>query len=303
MRIYFVIIAFLLASVCFPPAVFAQENVNIVKKCPVCKRIFPDDYIYCPYDRHTLAPTKIAVTGPKTAPPMGQEWTEPITKMEFVWIPGGCFEMGCASWAGRCKRDATPVHSVCVEGFYIGKFEVTQGEWKEIMQANPSKFSRSGDTYPVEQVSWTDVHLFITMLKEKSKTEFRLPTEAEWEYAARNKGKKDKYSGGRDLLKVGWFSGNSAGHSHQVGSKKPNGSKLYDMSGNVSEWCQDLYSKNAYLSKKRDCPICLKGAGPVIRGGSWDQPEQNCTTTARDWSMEEIKEGNIGFRLVALPIQ
>jgi formylglycine-generating enzyme required for sulfatase activity len=164
--------------------------------------------------------------------------TDPTTGMEFVAVPGGCFQMG--DTFGDRESDEKPVHQVCVSDFSIGKYEVTQGQWKAVMDSNPSRFSSCGDNCPVESVSWDDAQQFIRRLNKQSSTSYRLPTEAEWEYAARSGGKREKYSGGNDVDAVAWYYGNSA-KTHSVGQKQPNGLGIFDMSGNVWEWCSDWF--------------------------------------------------------------
>jgi formylglycine-generating enzyme required for sulfatase activity len=135
-----------------------------------------------------------------------------------------------------------------VDGFWIGKYEVTQIEWQRVMGNNLSDFK--GDRNPVEEVSWNDAQEFIKRLNAKGNGMFRLPTEAEWEYAARSGGKDEKYAGGDGVERVAWYRSNSRGKTHPVGTKAPNCLGLYDMSGNVWEWCQDWYNK------KRLLPAC-----------------------------------------------
>ena len=137
--------------------------------------------------------------------------------MEFVWVPGGCYRMGSNSG----EDDEQPVHEVCVDGFWLGKYEVTQAEWQRVMGNNPSHFK--GDRNPVEIVSWDDAQEFIKRLNAKGNGTFRLPTEAEWEYAARSGGKDEKYAGGNDVDRVAWYKSNSGGKTHPVGTKAPNG--------------------------------------------------------------------------------
>ena len=129
----------------------------------------------------------------------GDTWTEPVTDMKFMWVPAGCYQMGSNSG----EDDEKPVHEVCLNGFWMSKFEVTQGHYKKIMGTNPSNF-KSGDNYPVEWVSWNDAKNFISRLNEQSGRTFKLPTEAQWEYAARSGGKDQEYAGGNDV----------SGHGH-----------------------------------------------------------------------------------------
>ena len=219
------------------------------------------------------------------------------TGMELLYVPGGCYEMGCGSWAGKCQDDEKPVHTVCVDGFYIGRYEVTQGQWKKIMGNNPSE-SKKGDDYPVENVSWNDVQTFIKKLNRKSGKKYRLPTEAEWEYAARSGGKNEKYAGGGSVNLLAWYKDNSGEHTHKVGTKAPNGLGIYDMSGNVWEWCRDLYSENAYRQHQLKNPVYMKGgSGRVRRGGSWFSGARYCRSANRYFVSPGYRDDALGFRL------
>ena len=244
----------------------------------------------------TLAPA------PKqpTAGSPGQTWRDPVTGMEFVWVPGGTFEMGCGSWAGECSSDEKPVHSVRLSGFWLAKYEVTQGQWQKVMGNNPSHF-KNGGNYPVEFVSWVAAKAFISTLNAKDFAKFRLPTEAEWEYAARNGGKPEKYSGGDHIDRVAWYGSNyRSGSTQQVGTKAPNGLGLFDMSGNVWEWCEDVYG--SYPSSSQDNPIATGDeAGRVIRGGGWSNGPQNVRSTARRNVLPAEWNSDVGFRLVRIP--
>ncbi len=226
-------------------------------------------------------------------------WRDPVTGMEFVWVPGGCYEMGCGSWDGDCYKYSKPVHEVCVDGFWMGKFEVTQGQWKKVMGNNPSHFKK-GDRHPVEKVCWNDAKEFIRKLTSmnQGRYEFRLPTEAEWEYACRSGGKKEKYSGGTDVNRLAWYSGNSGRSTHEVGTKAPNGLGIYDMSGNVWEWCEDGYEKHAYSKHQRKNPIIEGSPGQVYRGGSWLSSARGSRSANRGSYFGWIKSYNVGFRLL-----
>ena len=151
-------------------------------------------------------------------------WIDPKTSMEFVWVPGGCYEMGCGSWTKDCLKQELPVHEVCVDGFWLGKYEVTQGQWKQLIRSNNSRFNR-GDLYPVENVSWDETQKFIKALNDQQddKYQCRLPTEAEWEYAARSGGKPEMFAGGNDAKTVAWYQTNSRQSTHPVGQRAPNG--------------------------------------------------------------------------------
>ena len=252
-------------------------------------------------DGGEIVPKEIAAQGPqgKIYEGTGISLVEPITGMEFVWVPGGCFEMGCGSWTDSCDGDEKPVHRVCVDGFWMGKYEVTQGQWKKVNGNNPSHFKK-GDNYPVENVSWKDAQRFIKKLNSMSRGgKFRLPTEAEWEYACRSGGRPEKYCGGDDVDRLAWYDGNSGSHTHPVGTKSPNGLGIYDMSGNVWEWCADWYDKNYYKSSPRRNPHGPKnGSYRVVRGGSWNDYSMNERSASRIWFRPGVQYDILGFRLI-----
>lgn len=169
---------------------------------------------------------------------IGQLWQEPLTGMEFVFVKGGHFDMQNVLDDGRLI--IRPYSDCLINDFYIGRFEVTQGQWEKIMQGNPSCY-RVSDNYPVETVSYEDVQEFIQNLNQKTGTRFRLPTSDEWEYAATSGGKREKFAGTSSDSEVGeyaWYKNNSGDHIHPVGKKKPNGLGIYDMNGNVHERVQ-----------------------------------------------------------------
>jgi formylglycine-generating enzyme required for sulfatase activity len=184
----------------------------------------------------------------------------------MVKIPSDCFQMG----SNNGQEDEQPVHRVCITQDYdLGKYEVTQGQWKTIMGSNPSEFKK-GDNYPVEKVSWNDIQDFIRKLNAKTGKHYRLPTEAEWEYACRSGGKVQTYCGSNSASSVAWYGeGWDRGH-HTVGGKSPNGLGLYDMSGNVTEWVQDWYDENYYKNSPENDPSGPSGGSDRgVRGGSW----------------------------------
>ena len=182
----------------------------------------------------------------------------------------------------------------------MGKYEVTQAQWKAVMGSNPSRFK--GDNLPVENVSWDDVQAFIRKLNQLTGKRYRLPTEAEWEYAARggNKSRGYKYAGGNNIDEVAWYDGNSGERTHPVGKKRPNELGLYDMSGNVWEWCSDWYDEDYYGNSPQNNPQGpASGSSRVFRGGSWLNYAILCRSASRYYSTPDSRYGLIGFRLVS----
>jgi formylglycine-generating enzyme required for sulfatase activity len=231
----------------------------------------------------------------------GGIWQEPTTGMEFVWVPGGCYQMGCGSWTSSCAGDENPVHEVCVDGFWMGKYEVTQGQWKRVMVDNPSSF-KEGDNYPVEGISWNNAREFANKLVDinQGRYKFRLPTEAEWEYACRSGGKLEGHAGGGDVERIAWYWDNSDRKTHPVGAKDPNGLGLYDMSGNVWEWCEDLYNKEAYTAHDHNNPVhTMDGHLRVIRGGGWFNMPWGVRCALRGYLSPGVRYFSLGFRVVS----
>jgi formylglycine-generating enzyme required for sulfatase activity len=232
-------------------------------------------------------------------PKPGEPFKDTVTGMEFVFVKGGCFEMGDTFGDGISNEK--PVHEVCVNNFWMGKYEVTQGQWERIMGSNPSHFKR-GSNYPVEQVSWNDVQNFIQRLNQQTGKRFRLPTEAEWEYAARSGGKREKWSGTSSESELGeyaWCYVNSGSSTHPVGQKRPNGLGLFDMGGNVWEWCQDWYDEGYYGKSPRINPEGpSSGQYKVLRGGSWVNNPWFVRASARVWLDPTYRSSSTGFRLV-----
>jgi formylglycine-generating enzyme required for sulfatase activity len=228
-------------------------------------------------------------------------YTDAETGMEFVLVKGGCYQMG--DTFGDGYENEKPAHEVCLDDFYISKFKVTQGQWKTVLGNNPSHFKNCGDNCPVENISWNDAQEFIRTLNQRTGKKYRLLTEAEWEYAARSGGRKEKWAGTSSESELGdyaWYSRNSGGQTHPVGQKKPNGIGIYDMSGNVWEWVQDTYSGNAYSSHSRNNPLYRgSGAGHVFRGGSWYYHPRGVRTTFRNHRspLIIIRHHNVGLRL------
>ena len=223
-------------------------------------------------------------------------------EIAMVFVEGGTFTMGATSEQGSdAGSDESPTHQVTLSSFMIGKYEVTQALWTAVMGSNPSYFK--GDDLPVEYVSWTDCQSFITSLNSLTGLNFRLPTEAEWEYAARggNKSMGYKYSGSNNIDDVAWYTSNSSSKTHAVGTKQPNELGLYDMSGNVWEWCSDWYG--SYSSTSQTNPTgATSGTFRVYRGGSWNYSARYCRVSNRNYDSPGGTSGFLGLRLV-LPVQ
>ena len=219
-------------------------------------------------------------------------------QFKMVRVKGGTFQMGATSEQGSdAYDDEYPVHSVTLSDYYIGQTEVTQELWEAVMGSNPSYF-KGNNQCPVEKVSWDDCQEFIKKLNRLTGKNFRLPTEAEWEYAARggNKSKGYKYSGSNDADAVAWYNKNSGSKTQPVAQKQSNELGLYDMSGNVWEWCQDRYGK--YSSHSQSNP---KGANTgsvrVLRGGSWISSERNVRVSNRGYDAPGGRNVDGGLRL------
>ena len=215
----------------------------------------------------------------------------------MIKVDGGTFTMGATSEMKKSDSDEKPLHQVTLSSYYIGETEVTQALWEAVMGSNPSKFK--GANLPVENVSWYDCHEFINKLNELTNRKFTLPTEAEWEFAARGgrKSKHTKYSGSRKISDVAWYDVNSGGYTHPVKTKKANELGIFDMSGNVWEWCQDWYG--LYSSNAQSNPAGPKnGTSRLYRGGSWNGSERGCRSSYRLSLSPSIRDFNIGLRLV-----
>ena len=215
----------------------------------------------------------------------------------MVYVEGGTFTMGATSEQKKPDDDEKPTHRVSLSSFYIGKYEVTQALWKAVMGSNPSRFE--GDNLPVERVSWNDCQTFLRKLNAMTGKNFRLPTEAEWEFSARggNWSRGYQYSGSNVLSDVAWYYDNSGSKTHNVGTKAPNELGIYDMSGNVWEWCQDWYG--VYDSSSQTNPTGAIGwSFHVRRGGCWRGDVGYCSLSQRGCSSPDYRFYNCGLRLV-----
>jgi formylglycine-generating enzyme required for sulfatase activity len=235
--------------------------------------------------------------------------TQQTEKSDFdmVFVKGGDFMMGSDEKVENTEADEKPQHKVTLADFYIGKTEVTQKQWRTVMGKDPEKLNFKGcDDCPVERVSWDDIQAFLEVLNKKfppsgGKGAYRLPTEAEWEYAARggNKSKYFTYSGSNNLGEVAWFDDNSDAKTHSVATKKANELGIYDMSGNVWEWCSDWYDEKYYSSSYSSNPTgASKGSYRVYRGGSWFIYPRFCRASSRSGNTPTFRSNNLGFRVV-----
>jgi formylglycine-generating enzyme required for sulfatase activity len=244
---------------------------------------------------------------------VGQEYHDPLSGIDFVWIPEGCFQMGPTEtekqYLTQVYDEETykqylepelPQHEVCLDGFWMGKTEVTQAQWQQVMGSNPSRFE--GDSRPVETVSWNDAQEFLKKLDTQAAQEiYRLPTEAEWEYAARA-GTTTMFSFGDNVDALGdyaWQTDNSEYTTHAAGQLQPNNWGLYDMHGNVWEWCGDWYYDAYYAKSPLENPQGPEsGESRVMRGGAWSQKPYACRSALRSALNPEYGIDDLGFRVV-----
>jgi formylglycine-generating enzyme required for sulfatase activity len=260
-------------------------------KCPACGRRRLTGQAECPNCRKT---------DPERTSHL-EAFIEPLTGMEFVLVPAGTFQMG--DLHGDGWDNETPLREMRVESVYLGIYPVTQGQWERVMQANPAMFQK-GPAYPVEQVSYLDAVEFIRRLNELTPGAkgFRLPTETEWEYAARSGGKRELYAGGNDPKGLAWYAENSEGSTQPVGLKAPNGLGLFDMSGNVWEWCQDVYAPGGTAVVGRERSAEKNDARErVIRGGSWNLDAWSARCSRRFGFREDYFGAGLGFRVAMTP--
>jgi len=238
-------------------------------------------------------PLDVPTVEPEAQVPTSERWTNSIG-MTFVRIPAGAFTMG--SSAADAESHERPLHTVTISRpFFMAATEVTQSQWKAVIGSNPSRFR--GDDFPVEQVSWIDAQEFIRKLNDKeATTRYRLPTEAEWEYACRAGATGDTNAG---LGTIAWYDPNSGGSTHPVGRKQANAWGLFDMLGNVYEWCEDwkgTYPSGAVIEPRGPS----EGPGRVIRGGSWMIHANRARAEFRDFLAPDDRRDDVGFRIVAV---
>lgn len=229
-------------------------------------------------------------------PVAGRTWTEPNTGIEFVYISAGCFDMG--SSAG--DKDELPVHKVCVKGFYLGKYEVTQAQYQALTGKSQSELS--GSNTPEKWVSFIGIKKVLEKFNFQNKNQFRLPSEAEWEYACRAGGEHGQYCGAGDKDKLAWYKSNSDNQIHAVGQKLANAWGLYDMSGNEWEWVEDCWHSDYNGAPTDGSAWKSEGGGNcskrVLRGGSWFDDSRNVRAASRNYGATVgINDGVGGFRL------
>ncbi|MCX5811629.1 MAG: SUMF1/EgtB/PvdO family nonheme iron enzyme [Proteobacteria bacterium] len=252
----------------------------------------------------------------------GETYIDQLTGMELIRVKGGCYIIGDTFDKGR--DDERPNKEVCIDDFYLGKYEVTQIQWATIIGKNPSYFQKDVhqifcglrfcvgcpenvcgfidlSKFPVENVSWDDIQEFLEKINNRTGKDYRLPTEAEWEYAARSGGNKEKWAGTHfelELDKYAWYRDTSGYRTQPVGQMKPNGLGLYDMTGNVWEWVNDWYDADYYKTIKKNNPEGPKtGVYRVMRGGSWFEDPWVIRTSYRNSGFPYLRSTNVGFRL------
>jgi formylglycine-generating enzyme required for sulfatase activity len=223
-------------------------------------------------------------------------------KPEVIFVEGGTFNMG----SNEGENNEKPVHRVTVSSFSIGKYPVTVGQYKAFCEETGRSMPEAPgwgwqERHPMVNVTYNDAVAYANWLGEKFGGDWRLPTEAEWEYAARggNKSRGTTYSGSNDLETVGWFADNAGGQTNGVGRKRPNELGIYDMSGNVWEWCRDWYGSDYYASSPSSNPRGpASGTNRVLRGGSWDYTSTYCRVAIRDFGTPSDRSTFRGFRVV-----
>lgn len=291
---------------------------EVNQTCPVCGATNDIYALYCPacgwtyipfqsrkMDEKRLATSKALWASRGKADQtieevQTQKLPQPIMELihDMVRVEGGTFTMGATPEQGEdAFEDEMPAHKVTLSTFSIGRYPITQDQWEAVMGNNPSHFK--GEKRPVESVSWFDCQEFAKKLSEMTGRHFRLPTEAEWEYAARGgkKGKRYKFSGGHILEQIGWYNENSGNISHEVGKKSPNELGLYDMSGNIWEWVQDW--KGDFTEGDQVNPTGPEtGIERVCRGGGWNREIDRARVSYRGDDQPTLRYCSLGLRIV-----
>lgn len=298
-----------------PPAVAPKDPMKMAEACIKCSQTLVGGKM----PTRTTTSTTYSQTGyaSQPAPAANQDFTETAwgINMKMIWVEGGDFLMGCTSeQGGDCDSDEQNVRRVTVDGFYIGMLEVTQSQWEKVVgtsiyqQWTKADYSGSptrgvGPDYPMYCVSWDEAMEFCRLLSNKTGRTYTLPTEAQWEYAARggNKNEGAKYAGSNMIDAVAWYYDHSGSSTHIVGSKRANALGIYDMTGNVREWCKDWYA-DSYVSYDTNNPVGpSSGSNRVLRGGSWVNSASDCRVASRGYNSPGIRGSGHGFRVVCLP--
>ena len=281
-----------------PPAVAPKDPTKMAEACIRCSQTLVGGKI----PTRTTTTTTYSQTGyaSQPAPAANQDFTETAwdVNMKMIWVEGGDFLMGCTSEQGNCDSDEQNVRRVTVDGFYIGMLEVTQSQWEKVVgtsiyqqksKAGGSNTYGVGPDYPMYYVNWDEAMEFCRLLSNKTGRTYTLPTEAQWEYAARggNKNEYTKYAGSYMIDAVAWYNENSGGSTHIVGSKRANALGIYDMTGNVNEWCKGSQSYNP--------------AHGIFRGGSFSSRVDICKVTTCFGNLFDWRGYDLGFRVVCIP--
>lgn len=302
----------------FDEIIAKKKQIGEVNQtCPVCGATNDINVLYCPACGWTYIPFQSKKMDEKRLATSKALWTsrgkadlkieevptqklpQPIMELihDMVKVEGGTFTMGATPEQGEdAFEDEMPAHKVTLSNFSIGRYPITQDQWEAVMGNNPSHFK--GEKLPVESVSWFDCQEFAKKLSEMTGRHFRLPTEAEWEYAARGgkKGKRYKFSGGHILEQIGWYNENSGNTSHEVGKKSPNELGLYDMSGNIWEWVQDW--KGDFTEDDQVNPTGPEtGIERVCRGGGWNREIDRARVSYRGDDQPTLRYCSLGLRI------
>lgn len=303
----------------FDEIIAKKKQIGEVNQtCPVCGATNDINALYCPACGWTYVPFQSKKMDEKRLATSKALWAsrgkadltieevpaqtlpQPIMELihDMVRVEGGTFTMGATPEQGEeAFEDEMPAHKVTLSTFSIGRYPITQDQWEAVMGNNPSHFI--GEKLPVESVSWFDCQEFAKKLSEMTGRHFRLPTEAEWEYAARGgkKGKRYKFSGGHILEQIGWYNENSGNTSHEVGKKSPNELGLYDMSGNIWEWVQDW--KGDFTEDDQVNPTGPEtGIERVCRGGGWNREIDRARVSYRGDDQPTLRYCSLGLRIV-----
>ena len=296
-----------------PPTVAPKDPTKMAEACIRCSQTLVGGKM----PTRTTTTTTYSQTGyaSQPTPAANQDFTETAwgVNMKMIWVEGGDFLMGCTSEQSDCDSDEQNVRRVTVDGFYIGMLEVTQSQWEKVVgtsisqQRNKKGLDYSlkgvGPDYPMYYVSWDEAMEFCRLLSNKTGRTYTLPTEAQWEYAARggNKNEGTKYAGSNVSDAVAWCWENSARSTHIVGTKRANALGIYDMSGNVWEWCKDWYA-DSYVSYDTNNPVGpSSGTERVVRGGRWGSSAPESRVANRCRYSPDNHDDDCGFRVVCLP--